>query len=267
MDISDYKGLDGAMIGKIIMISDITEARKLEALAEYSERAELINSAARNLLTKLAPIIGNFRSGPSELINSKHFNEYVSEIENCVKDYSRIFSLENADTPRVTSPDIIFKSDKFKEVLELTNKVASSDSTVLITGESGTGKELIAREIHRLSPRSAGPFISLNCAALPETLLESELFGHVKGAFTGAGRDKPGLFKVAEQGSFFLDEVSELSPSLQAKILRVIQEREIVPVGGVKPIKINIRLIAATNRNLEKMVSDKQLSTGPVLPA
>jgi len=165
-----------------------------------------------------------------------------------------MFSLEKVEPSGKYSTDIIYRSAAMKNVLQLAAKVAPSDSTVLITGESGTGKELIAKEIHRLSSRTVGPFITLNCAALPETLLESELFGYIKGAFTGAGRDKPGLFKVAEQGSFFLDEVSELSLPLQAKILRVIQEREIVPVGGTKSSKVDIRLIAATNQNLEELV-------------
>ncbi len=149
---------------------------------------------------------------------------------------------------------IIGKSEKIRQVFALIDKVAETDSTILIYGESGTGKELIAREIHYRSKRANGPFVSINCGALPETLLESELFGHVRGSFTGAVRDKEGLFAVAKGGTFFLDEVGETSPAIQVKLLRVLQEREIIPVGGVKPIKVDVRLIAATNANLEKDV-------------
>jgi two-component system response regulator HydG len=149
---------------------------------------------------------------------------------------------------------IIGKSDKIRQVFALVDKVAETDSTILISGESGTGKELVAREIHYKSCRAEGPFVSINCGALPETLLESELFGHVKGSFTGAVRDKEGLLAAAKGGTFFLDEVGETSPAIQVKLLRVLQEREIIPVGGIKPIKVDVRLIAATNSDLESDV-------------
>jgi len=153
---------------------------------------------------------------------------------------------------------IIGKSDEIQKVFSLVDKVADTDSTILIGGESGTGKELIARAIHFRSHRSNNPFVSINCGALPENLLESELFGHVKGSFTGAIRDKEGLFKVAQGGTFFLDEVGETSPPIQVKLLRVLQEREIIPVGGTNPIKVDVRLIAATNADLEKAVNQER---------
>ena len=152
--------------------------------------------------------------------------------------------------------EIIGKSEEIRKVFTLVDKVADTDSTILVCGESGTGKELIARAIHYRSGRASSPFVSINCGALPESLLESELFGHVKGSFTGAIRDKDGLFKVASGGSFFLDEVGETSPAIQVKLLRVLQEREIIPVGGTSPIKVNARLIAATNADLEKAVEE-----------
>ncbi len=139
----------------------------------------------------------------------------------------------------------------FSDVMGLAEQVAPTDSTVLILGESGTGKEVMARYIHSLSGRSDGPFLSINCGALPESLLESELFGHVKGSFTGAMRDKEGLFTAARGGTFFLDEIAEMTPATQVKLLRVLQEREALPVGGTEPIPVDVRVVAATNQDLE----------------
>jgi two-component system response regulator HydG len=157
-----------------------------------------------------------------------------------------------ADRAQVIRP--IGKSRRFVELLKLAEQVAPTGSTVLIQGESGTGKEVIARYIHNLSNRADGPFLSINCGALPETLLESELFGHVKGSFTGAVRDKQGLFAAARGGTFFMDEVGEMPPSLQIKLLRVLQEREVIPVGATEAIPVDVRIIAATNRDLEEEV-------------
>jgi two-component system NtrC family response regulator len=141
------------------------------------------------------------------------------------------------------------------KVFKMVDKVAVSDATILIQGESGTGKELIAREIHYRSLRAQGPFVSINCGAIPRDLLESNLFGHVKGSFTGAVRDSMGLFQVAENGTFFLDEIGDMPLATQVKLLRALQEREIIPVGGQQPIKIDCRLVAATNADLEKEVA------------
>ena len=160
--------------------------------------------------------------------------------------------IKRRDTSRAGRP--IGRSRSFLEVLELAETVSPTDSTVLITGESGTGKEILARYIHNLSDRGTGPFISINCGALPENLLESELFGHVKGSFTGAVRDKEGLLAAARGGTFFLDEIGEMSPALQVKLLRAIQEREIVPVGSTRTADIDVRIIAATNRDLEQEI-------------
>jgi DNA-binding NtrC family response regulator len=154
--------------------------------------------------------------------------------------------------PVVTRP--VGKSRKFLDVLRFADVVAPTDSTVLIGGESGTGKEVLARYIHDASLRADGPFLSINCGALPETLLESELFGHVKGSFTGAVRDKQGLFAAARGGTFFLDEVGEMPASLQVKLLRVLQQREVIPVGATEALPVDVRIIAATNRELEEEV-------------
>src|SRR5437588_1045603 len=152
--------------------------------------------------------------------------------------------------------EIISASPKMEAVKKMILKVARSSSTVLIRGESGTGKELIARAIHNQSPRSSDMFQAVNCAAINENLLESELFGHEKGSFTGAHAQKKGQFETADRGTLFLDEIGDLNISMQAKILRALQEREIMRVGGTRPIKVDVRVIAATNRDLEAMVKD-----------
>ncbi len=152
------------------------------------------------------------------------------------------------------SKQFVAGSAAMQEVLELAARVAPLDTTVLVYGESGTGKEFIVRMIHDQSPRAGGPFVSINCAALTETLLESELFGHVRGAFTGAVRDKAGLFEVAASGTLFLDEIGEVAPTVQAKLLRALQEREIRRVGAERTIKVNARVVAATNRDLRAAV-------------
>jgi len=145
-------------------------------------------------------------------------------------------------------------SRAFRDTLALAETVAPTDSTVLISGESGTGKEVIARYIHRLSERAEGPFLSINCGALPESLLESELFGHVKGSFTGAVRDKDGLLVAARGGTFFLHATGEMSAATQVKLLRALQEREVTPVGATESVSVDVRVIAATNRDLEEEI-------------
>lgn len=152
--------------------------------------------------------------------------------------------------------NIIAKSAAMENVLKMAARIAESEATVLISGESGTGKELLARAIHLNGPRRDQPFITVNCPSIPENLLESELFGHVKGAFTGAMKDHQGKFEQAEGGTIFLDEIGDLKPELQAKLLRVLQEKEIERVGGNKPIKIDVRVIAATNRDLSAAVRE-----------
>src|SRR5687767_2997002 len=153
------------------------------------------------------------------------------------------------------SRNFVVRSPAMQEVLEFAAQVAPLDTTVLVYGESGTGKEFVVRMIHEQSRRASGSFVSVNCAALTETLLESELFGHVRGAFTGAVRDKPGLFEVASNGTLFLDEIGEVAPTVQAKLLRALQEREIRRVGGERTIKVNTRVVAATNRDLRAAVT------------
>ncbi|HEY9404104.1 MAG TPA: sigma-54 dependent transcriptional regulator [Pyrinomonadaceae bacterium] len=149
---------------------------------------------------------------------------------------------------------IIGRSPRMQAVYQMVETVAAVQSTVLITGESGTGKELVARAVHNLSPRSDKPFVSINCGAFTETLLESELFGYVRGAFTGATANRKGLFEAADRGTIFLDEIGEMSPAMQVKLLRVLQERKVRPVGGHEELSVDARVIAATNRDLPAMV-------------
>src|SRR5207249_6585717 len=151
-------------------------------------------------------------------------------------------------------PRPVGTSKAWLDVLRMAETVAPTESTVLIQGESGTGKEVISRYIHDLSNRVDGPFLSINCGALPEGLLESDLFGHVKGSFTGARKDKEGLFTAAATGTFFLDEIGETTPATQVKLLRVLQHREVIPVGATEAIPIDVRLIAATNRDLDEHI-------------
>ncbi len=148
--------------------------------------------------------------------------------------------------------EIVGGSSKMKEVFNLIYRLCKVDTTVLVRGENGTGKELVARAIHFNSPRKSGSFVAINCGAIPESLMESELFGHEKGAFTGAVERKIGKFQIANNGTLFLDEIGELRPDMQVKLLRVLQERKFTPVGGTREVKTTTRIIAATNRNLEK---------------
>jgi two-component system response regulator GlrR len=184
-------------------------------------------------------------------------DELLLQIRNCL-DRNRLSvevkKLRSIVKERYGFDNIVGKSEKMKTVLELVAQTAETDSIVYICGESGTGKELIAKNLHLASPRRDGPFVPINCAAIPETLLESELFGYEKGAFTGATRAKKGLFAQAHKGTFFLDEISEMPSSMQAKLLRVLEEGEFYPLGGSKPTKADVRVVAASNKDLEEEV-------------
>jgi two-component system, NtrC family, response regulator PilR len=166
------------------------------------------------------------------------------------------FALKRDAATRNSLDNIIGVSTAMEHLKGTIRTVATTQSTVLIYGESGTGKELVARAVHSCSPRAAEPFVSINCGAFPETLLESELFGYVKGAFTGANQNKRGLFEVADRGTIFLDEIGEMNLSMQVKLLRVLQERCVRPVGGTAEVAIDVRVIAATNRDLERQIAE-----------
>jgi DNA-binding NtrC family response regulator len=192
----------------------------------------------------------SLRAGAAEYL-SKPFN-----VEDLKAILTKLLTRSGDEQGPFEVPEFIGSSAPIRRILDTIPRVASTPSTVLITGESGTGKELLARAIHAASANAAGPFLSVNCGALPEGLLESELFGHVRGAFTGAVRDHAGLFVDAEGGSLLLDEVGELTPTMQVKLLRVLQEHRVRPVGGTREIEIEVRVLAATNRDLQADVEE-----------
>jgi Nif-specific regulatory protein len=204
----------------------------------FKDRAITVDEDIR-VLEIVASIIAQY------VILWKHYKETERERENLKLELKGKYSL----------PNIIGNSDRMQEVFEAVHRVADSKATVILYGESGTGKELIAKAIHYMSPRAKWPFIKFNCASIPEGLLESELFGHEKGAFTGAITARKGRFELANGGTILLDEVGDLPINLQPKILRVLQEREFERVGGERTIKVDVRLVAATSRNLEELIS------------
>ena len=243
-----------------LVIADLMmpEMSGLELLSRAKSAKPDIDFIVMTAFASVDSAIEALKNGASDYI-TKPFK--VDEIKIAVK--------KSLKQKQITRENILLKSElrtKFdldsfignsSEVVKLkklAEKIAASDSTVLIEGESGTGKELIARAIHYRSPRSGRPFITINCAALPENLLESEVFGHVRGSFTGAIKDKEGLLAAADGGTFFLDEVGTTSLAIQAKLLRVLEEKEITPVGGTVPVKVDVRLLAATNADLEQEV-------------
>lgn len=227
----------------------------LDCLKQISEETVVIVMTA---YSSVDSAVAALRKGAYDYITKPFVNE---ELLQCVRNAitQRDLFLENRALRRelnrnYASSEIIGQSAAMKHVFDMVEKVAATEASVMILGESGTGKELVARAIHFNSNRSARPFLAVNCGALPESLLESELFGHKKGSFTGAVTDKKGLFRSAEGGTIFLDEIGEMPPLLQVKLLRAVQEREVTPVGAAFPIKFDARIISATNRKLDEDV-------------
>ena len=206
--------------------------------------AHIVNREGQRVPIRVATALLKDRSG--NIIGGVETFQDMTQVEQLRKELDSRYSFE----------DIIGRSPAMLQLFELLPQIAASSSTVLIEGASGTGKELFARAIHNLSPRSKKPFVAINCAALPDTLLESELFGFKAGAFTDAKRDKPGRFALADGGTIFLDEIGDISAAMQVRLLRVLQERTIEPLGGIKPVPVDVRVIAATNRNLASLVQE-----------
>jgi DNA-binding NtrC family response regulator len=235
--------------------------RERECLAQGATKCTVVGKDADSWGDELEALRADFQGGSlgrevERLREAVHRRlQEVDRRERLVAKRERELNLLRERVARhAASKQFIAGSAVMQDVLELAARVAPLDTTVLVYGESGTGKEFIVRMIHDQSPRAGGPFVSINCAALTETLLESELFGHVRGAFTGAVRDKAGLFEVAGNGTLFLDEIGEVAPTVQAKLLRALQEREIRRVGAERTIKVHARVVAATNRDLRAAV-------------
>lgn len=236
-------GMDGLeVIRRLREISPQTLVIIMTAFGTIETAVEAMRQGAYDYLTK------PFRMAQVLLAIEK------AEKEKLLRDEMAMLRREVSE--KYSFHNIIGRSKVMIDIFQLIQAVSKSDATVLIQGSSGTGKELVAKAIHYGSPRRDGPFVAVNCSALPETLLESELFGHVKGAFTGASYDRRGLFEVADGGSIFLDEIGDLSPALQLRLLRVLQEKEIRRVGDSKSRHVDVRAIAATNRDLEAAVAD-----------
>ena len=213
---------------------------------EYNRLIYIVNSNGKRVPISVSTAI--LRDGERIVGGVETFRD-LTQIEELRKELNHSYSFF----------DIISKNHRMLELFDILSSAAESQSTVLIEGESGTGKELFARAIHNLSPRRNGPFVAVNCGSIPDTLLESELFGYLAGAFTDARKDKPGKFEVASGGTIFLDEIGDVSPALQVRLLRVLQERVFEPLGGVSPIKCDVRVLAATNRPLEKLVKEGKI--------
>lgn len=213
-----------------------------------------INILVMTAHASLESAIGSIRVGANDyLVKPFKMDELLKAVQKTLSQKRLITEKKTGDKSfqeRYQIKNLIGQTSEIKQIYKLVEKVSGTESSVLIVGESGTGKEMVARAIHYHSKRKNSPFVSINCAALPETLLESELFGYEKGAFTGAAATKLGLFELAETGTFFLDEVGDMSLSLQAKLLRILQERTLKRLGGIKDIAVNFRLIAATSKNL-----------------
>jgi two-component system response regulator AtoC len=235
--------LDGLELLKILREEKLTNAPiiVLSAFGDSSRMIEAMRLGAFDYVTK--PLDAN---------------EFLQIINRAAtQENAALPNSKRAETTNAAEGEIIGTSRAMREIFKQIGKLAATNATVLITGESGTGKELVARQIHRFSARSQKTFVAVNCAALPENLIESELFGHERGAFTGADKQKKGRFEIADGGTLFLDEIGELPPSAQVKLLRALQERRFERVGGVETINVDVRLLAATNRDLRREIENK----------
>jgi two-component system response regulator PilR (NtrC family) len=216
----------------------------ITAVDDYEAAVEAVKAGgASDYIRKSPGLVDEIKLAINRVLEKSHLSKQNFALR---RDAASHNSLDN----------IIGSSAAMEKLKQTLRTVATTASTVLIHGESGTGKELVARAVHICSPRATEPFVSVNCGAFPETLLESELFGYLKGAFTGANQNKRGLFEVAGGGTIFLDEISEMTLAMQVKLLRVLQERSVRPVGGTSEIPIDVRVIAATNRDLDKAVAE-----------
>ncbi len=248
--------------GPILLVSDISmpERTGFEILEVLKKEAPQVSVIFVSGNLDLEYPVQAMRLGALDyLVKPVTYNVFEARLTKAIRQIETQFelgSLKQQIFHGQSFEGFVGESEAIKNIFQMISRIALYDSAVLITGESGVGKEKVARAVHNRSPRSKFEFVAINCAALPENLIESELFGHTKGAFTGADKDTPGLFVTADQGTIFLDEVGELPLILQAKLLRVLQEKEVRPVGGKKTVKVDARVICATHRNLEALVKE-----------
>jgi DNA-binding NtrC family response regulator len=247
-----------------LMITDLKmpEADGIAVLQHLRERRLSTIGIVATGYGSIETAISAMKAGAFDYLTKPFHIDEIRHVVNLALDFRQLQS-ENTQLKRQLKSttrieNIIGNHPSIQRLKDLIRTVADSDSTILILGESGTGKELVARAIHHLSDRAEKPLIPVNCGAIPEDLLESELFGHVKGAFTGATTDRAGRFQLADGGTIFLDEIGDMSPKLQVKVLRVLQEQEFEPVGSTQTVKVNVRVITATNRDLEQDVKDRR---------
>lgn len=249
--------VDGEFCGAVIAypyFKDTSTKEELESVVHKMIECGISEDDARFAISKVKKFSGQFYSEMKDLvaIAADEVATFHSEIS---KREARIMDLNSELGNKYRYHNLIGKSKKMQQVYHLLSKVSSSESTILIQGENGTGKEMVAKAIHYNSPRKDAVFMAVNCSAFNDNLLDSELFGHVKGAFTGAIKDKKGVFEVANGGTLFLDEIGDTSPSMQVKLLRILQEGTYMPVGATTPRKVNVRVICATNKNLKEMIA------------
>ena len=243
----------------VLMDVRMPEMNGIEALKAIKEHDPRIFVLLMTAHSNLSDAVEAIKHGAYDYVPKPVHPEKLKEVITKAIDAREMVSTLAISNP-IFDDDIdsefVGRNQKMKEIFDLIYRLCKVDTTVLVRGENGTGKELVARAIHYNSPRKEGPIVAINCGAIPENLMESELFGHEKGAFTGASERKIGKFQLANQGTIFLDEIAELRPDMQVKLLRVLQERSFVPVGSNREVKTNARIIAATNRNLEKMIEE-----------
>src|SRR2546422_108356 len=257
------QALRGDMFDAVITDIRMPDMNGLELLKEIKRHDESVEVVVMTGYPTIASAVEALKEGAFDYLSKPLLLDELRHLMTRMTERrflrGEVHSLRARLGEELTVNELVGNSAPMQRVKEIISKVAPTDSPVLIEGESGTGKELVAAAIHRLSPRAKGPFIPVNCSAIPEDLLESEFFGHVRGAFSGAVSDTLGLFRGANEGTIFLDEVAELSPGLQVKLLRVLQEMQVRPVGSTKAYAVDVRVIAATNRDLERTIAEGQL--------
>jgi two-component system response regulator AtoC len=242
-----------------VMISDVVmpDMNGLDLLKKSREQYPDLTVIMMTAYGTIPSAVDAIRTGALDFLTKPLDLDVLKKlVRNGLRDREKSAQPKTAKRKRKTSVQFVGQSPVIQEVMQMVERVADTRTTVLITGESGTGKELIARMLHEKSSRAGGPFVAVSCAAIPETLLESELFGAVKGAFTGADADRAGRFEMADGGTLFLDEIGDIPALVQVKLLRVLQEREVERLGSSKTIPVDVRLVTATNRNLEEAVQE-----------